>query len=376
MKRLKALFILMSILIVTCSCDLQPTGNKTERNNNKTGLKNISKGDFIVGFSHTLDRGSELAIYKDDGSVEDSIMLKDGINLSTSSYNKNDTFFSSNRSNNHFMINNKTGCIKKFNDKSLSKATEDEGAFFINTSENYVLHDINVGYTDSGLQGELIYWKDDKQKKNQIKLDGEIVSAQVLDNKIYAITSDEENMSIISINPKTNKQEKKASIPNKTVYFTDDKDAFQIFDERTFMLAINDNVNEKEASKILLIDKETLKTKKEVVMENGFIPTKLKRINDEIVAVSYNGKVSFFDENLNKKKSFKFYAGNKEMLLNDIKFGDSNMYVLIKGFDMQKENVLGEITSYDLKSGKKVNTTPLKAKKEWEIARFELLHNE
>ncbi|TDO13779.1 hypothetical protein DFO69_2235, partial [Bacillus subtilis] len=64
------------------------------------------------------------------------------------------------------------------------------------------------------------------------------------------------------------------------------------------MLAINDNVNEKEASKILLIDKETLKTKKEVVMENGFFPTKLKRINDEIVAVSYNGKVSFFDKNL------------------------------------------------------------------------------
>ncbi|MBL4976587.1 hypothetical protein [Bacillus halotolerans] len=183
-------------------------------------------------------------------------------------------------------------------------------------------------------------------------------------------------MSIISINPKTNKQEKKASIPNKTVYFTDDKDAFQTFDKRTFMLAINDNVNEKEASKILLIDKETLKTKKEVIMENGFIPTKLKRITDEIVAVSYNGKVSFFDENLNKKKSFKFYAGNSEMLLNDIKFDDSNMYVLIKGFDMQKENVLGEITSYDLKSGKKVNTTPLKAKKEWEIARFELLHNE
>lgn len=127
-----------------------------------------------------------------------------------------------------------------------------------------MLHDINVGYTDSGLQGELVYWKDDKQKKNQIKLDGEIVSAQVLDNKIYAITSDEENMSIISINPKTNKQEKKASIPNKTVYFTDDKDEFQIFDERTFMLAINDNVNEKEASKILLIDKETLKTKKKL----------------------------------------------------------------------------------------------------------------
>lgn len=94
MKRLKTLFILVSMLIVTCSCDLQPTGNKTERNNNnKTALKNISKGDFIVGFSHTLDRGAELAIYKENGAVQDSVIIKDGINLSVSSYNKDDTFF-------------------------------------------------------------------------------------------------------------------------------------------------------------------------------------------------------------------------------------------------------------------------------------------
>ncbi|MGQ5174978.1 hypothetical protein ACSQ7W_00885 [Bacillus halotolerans] len=84
-------------------------------------------------------------------------------------------------------------------------------------------------------------------------------------------------MSIISINPKTNKQEKKASIPNKTVYFTDDKDAFQTFDKRTFMLAINDNVNEKEASKILLIDKETLKTKKRSYNGEWIHPNKIKK---------------------------------------------------------------------------------------------------
>lgn len=94
MKRLKTLFILASILIVTCSCDLQPTGNKTERSSNhKTELKNITKGDFIVGFSHTLNRGAEFAIYKENGSIQYSILIKDAVNLSTSSYNKDDTFF-------------------------------------------------------------------------------------------------------------------------------------------------------------------------------------------------------------------------------------------------------------------------------------------
>jgi hypothetical protein len=35
-------------------------------------------------------------------------------------------------------------------------------------------------------------------------------------------------MSVISINPETNKQENKASIPNKGIYFMDEKDANDI----------------------------------------------------------------------------------------------------------------------------------------------------
>lgn len=111
-------------------------------------------------------------------------------------------------------------------------------------------------------------------------------------------------------------------------------------------------------------------------MVASFHPERLKILKDEIIAVSYNGKVNIYDKNINKKSSFDFYAGNNDFLLNDVQFDTNKMYVLIKGFDMQKDNVLGEITSYELKSGKKVKTTQLKAKKEWEIARFELLNND
>lgn len=170
------------------------------------------------------------------------------------------------------MIDNKTGKINKINEKSLSKTTEDEGAFFINSSDGYIIHDINVGYTDKGLESELVYWKGNSRKnKKQIKLDGELGSAIVAKNKIYVISSDEESMSILSINPETNKQENKASIPNKGIYFMDEKDAFQALDENTFVLAVNDNVNEKENSKLILIDRETLKVKKKSRWRKGFI---------------------------------------------------------------------------------------------------------
>ncbi|KZE60729.1 hypothetical protein [Bacillus amyloliquefaciens] len=376
MNRLKTLFIFICILIVTTSCGLIPTGNEKEErtSNKKTVLKDIDNAKFIVGFSNTLDRGSEIGVYGEDGTKIDSLELKDGINFTMSSYNKNDTFFSSNRSNNHLMIDNKTGKINKINEKSLSKTTEDEGAFFINSSDGYIIHDINVGYTDKGLESELVYWKGNSRKnKKQIKLDGELGSAIVAKNKIYVISSGEESMSILSINPETKKQENKASIPNKGIYFMDEKDAFQALDENTFVLAVNDNVNEKENSKLILIDRETLKVKKEVEMEKGFHPAKLKILKDSILAVSFDGKMQVFDKKMVKKKSFDFYAGDDNKLMNDVQFNDKEMYVLLKNFDIQRDNKLGDITSYDLKSGKKVKTIPLKAKKEWEIARFEIL---
>ncbi|MCM3105888.1 hypothetical protein ABEW72_14555 [Bacillus velezensis] len=376
MSRLKTLFIFICILIVTTSCGLIPTGNEKEErsSNQKTVLKDIDNAKFIVGFSNTLDRGSEIGVYGEDGIKMDSLELKDGINFTMSSHNKNNTFFLSNRSNNHLMIDNKTGKINKINEKSLSKTTEDEGAFFINSSDGYIIHDINVGYTDKGLESELVYWKGNSRKnKKQIKLDGELGSAIVAKNKIYVISSDEESMSILSINPETNKQENKASIPNKRIYFMDEKDAFQALDENTFVLAVNDNVNEKENSKLILIDRETLKVKKEVEMEKGFHPAKLKILKDSILAVSFAGKLQVFDKKMVKKKSFDFYAGDDIKLMNDVQFNDREMYVLLKNFDIQRDNKLGDITSYDLKSGKKVKTIPLKANKEWEIARFEIL---
>lgn len=46
----------------------------------------------------------------------------------------------------------------------------------------------------------------------------------------------------------------------------------------------------------------------------------------------------------NKKNTAKFYW----------QFNDREMYVLLKNFDIQRDNKLRDITSYDLKSGKKL----------------------
>lgn len=85
------------------------------------------------------------------------------------------------------------------------------------------------------------------------------------------------------------------------------------------------------------------------------------------------GSCRCLNKKMVKKKSFDFYAGDDNKLMNDVQFNDREMYVLLKNFDIQRDNKLGDITSYDLKSGKKLKTIPLKVNKEWEIARFEIL---
>ncbi|MHC6251146.1 hypothetical protein [Bacillus velezensis] len=79
MSRLKTLFIFICILIVTTSsCGLIQTGNEKEErsSNQKTVLKDIDNAKFIVGFSNTLDRGSEIGVYSEDGIKMDSLELK------------------------------------------------------------------------------------------------------------------------------------------------------------------------------------------------------------------------------------------------------------------------------------------------------------
>ncbi|MDA7028178.1 hypothetical protein PJ311_16515 [Bacillus sp. CLL-7-23] len=377
MNRLKTLFVLSSILIVTCSCQQQSVGHQKEKVNTHQDmiLRDIKKGAFIVSFSNMLNSGSEFAVYQEGGAIQDQITLKDHTDLNSSASNQDYTFFASNRSNDHMKINNKTGKLDKINEKSLSKTTEDEGAIFINTSGNYVLHDINIGNTGDGLHGELVYWNSKMKNKKHLIISGEIVSAQIVGQKIYAITNKNDHMSIVLINSKTNKPEIKKRIPNEKIYFLNKKDGFQVLDEQTFMLAVNDQVEQNQKSKILLIDQETLKTKREIKMEKGFFPTKLKRIKDEVVAVSSNGKVTVFDHLFHKKRSFNVFTGNDDYSLEDVKINDHNIYALTKRFKRDKQKLIGNIISYNLKSGKKEKTTPLKANQDWDFARFELLPN-
>ncbi len=148
-------------------------------------LNKINQAKYLVGFSNIKNEGSEFALYNEDGQNLSRKTSKHGINLIMSTQNKYNLYFNSKRSNDFFKINLKSGGIKEFNEKSKSIETENEGSFFKEASDNYVYHDINVGYMDKGYESEFVYWKENSpNKKSHLPLKGMLNSARIIDNKI------------------------------------------------------------------------------------------------------------------------------------------------------------------------------------------------
>lgn len=207
MKYFKLLLLSCAIALVCSACSKK---EEAVDDSSKGELSHMKDSKFAIIYSQAMDRGCEMVNYNDKGKKLSSMTMKDCVGFTSSTQSNHNIYFSSNRSNYHVSLNKKTGKVEPLNTKSLSKSTDDEGAFFINYSNGYVLHDINVGFTENGLVGELVYWNEDDNDKNQVELEGELTTAIFEDKKIYAILSNDESVTMSSINPKTHKEKRKS----------------------------------------------------------------------------------------------------------------------------------------------------------------------
>ncbi|MGW6674640.1 hypothetical protein [Bacillus altitudinis] len=164
MKYFKLFLFACAIALVCSACSKK---EEAVDDSSKGELSHMKDSKFAIIYSQAMDRGCEMVNYNDKGKKLSSMTMKDCVGFTSSTQSNNNIYFSSNRSNYHVSLNKKTGKVEPLNTKSLSKSTDDEGAFFINYSNGYVLHDINVGFTENGLVGELVYWnEDDNDKKS------------------------------------------------------------------------------------------------------------------------------------------------------------------------------------------------------------------
>ncbi|MCY7691609.1 MULTISPECIES: hypothetical protein [Bacillus] len=370
MKYFKLLLLSCAIVLVCSACSKK---EEAVGDSSKGELSHMKDSKFAIIYSQAMDRGCEMVNYNDKGKKLSSMTMKDCVGFTSSTQSNNNIYFSSNRSNYHVSLNKKTGKVEPLNTKSLSKSTDDEGAFFINYSNGYVLHDINVGFTENGLVGELVYWNEDDNDKNQVELEGELTTAIFEDKKIYAILSNDESVTMSSINPKTHK-EKRKKLDVDSVFFPDNNESLKSLNNEELILALNDGVDSKQESMLVVLDKKTLDKKREIVMDKGFTIYKTNVDDDKVTIVSYEGEIKTFNRDLKEISSEKIPLNFKsdDERLEEAKILDDKIYALVRMFERDKNGVIGRIIEYNIES-KESKEISLKSDKDWEMTSMEVI---
>ncbi|MEK5499159.1 hypothetical protein [Bacillus sp. FSL M8-0077] len=370
MKYFKLLLLSCAIALVCSACSKK---EEAVDDSSKGELSHMKDSKFAIIYSQAMDRGCEMVNYNDKGKKLSSMTMKDCVGFTSSTQSNHNIYFSSNRSNYHVSLNKKTGKVEPLNTKSLSKSTDDEGAFFINYSNGYVLHDINVGFTENGLVGELVYWNEDDNDKNQVELEGELTTAIFEDKKIYAILSNDESVTMSSINPKTHK-EKRKKLDVDSVFFPDNNESLKSLNNEELILALNDGVDSKQESMLVVLDKKTLDKKREIVMDKGFTIYKTNVDDDKVTIVSYEGEIKTFNRDLKEISSEKIPLNFKsdDERLEEAKILDDKIYALVRMFERDKNGVIGRIIEYNIES-KESKEISLKSDKDWEMTSMEVI---
>lgn len=371
MKYFKLLLSACAIALICTACSKK---EEVVVDSPKRELSNMKDSKFAIIYSQTMDRGCEMVNYNDKGKKLSSITMKDCVGFTSSTQSNNNIYFSSNRSNYHVALNKKTGKVEPLSTKSLSKSTEDEGAFFINYSNGYILHDINVGYAEDGLVGELVYWKEDDNDKQQVELEGSLTSAIFEDGRIYAVINNNNDSVIVSsIDPKTHKVKRK-EIDIDSVFFPDNNESLNSLNDKELLVAVNDDVDSKKNSMLVILDKKTLVTKRKVVMDDGFTIYKTHVDKDRVTIASYEGEVKTFNRDLKEISSEKIPLNLKseDEHLEEVKILDGKVFGLVKMSNRDKDGIIARIIEYNIES-KDSKEIPLKSDKDWEMTSLEVV---
>lgn len=347
-----------------------------------TELKDIQKADYPVSYSNAMKAGSYIYAYDKKGNEISKIEV-DGQSIMSNAKDGEGYYFSSNRNNNHYVIN-KIGKVQGIN---IPKELQDvnAGAYFIHAEQGYKFYDVNIGLVDEkkGYTSELVYWKDSDKRQESVELKGTIQGAHIIENHIYAFSQTLDKVYISEIDLVTNKKTNEFEIPNENVYFapTAQKVMFQKYKDK-LILALSDNVNQKLPSKIMTINPKTRVVEKETILdEKQFIPVLVQVIEDKVYILNNDEKVKELDENLNIIRTYSLQSDKNTKInredkgISDIQVHGNKVYILYKDMNPKSKTkqLVAEIEGYDLLTGASVDKTTLQLERKWDDITFLVL---
>ncbi|HHT7010082.1 hypothetical protein [Bacillus paranthracis] len=364
-------------IIVICTMFLFVACSKSD-----TELKDIQKVDYLVSYSNAMKAGGYIYAYDKKGNEISKIEV-DGQSIMSNAKDGEGYYFSSNRNNNHYVIN-KIGKVQGIN---IPKELQDvnAGAYFIHAEQGYKFYDVNIGLVDEkkGYTSELVYWKENDKRQESVELKGTIQGAHIIENHIYAFSQTLDKVYISEIDLVTNKKTNEFEIPNENVYFapTPQKVIFQKYKDK-LILALSDNVNQKLSSKLMMINPKTKVVEKETVLDDKqFIPVLVQVYDNKVYVLNHDEKIKELDENLNIIRTYSLQSDKNTKIaredkgISDIQIHGNKLYILYKDMNPKSETkqLVAEIEGYDLLTGGSIEKTTLQLERKWDDITFLVL---
>ncbi|MDA1584924.1 hypothetical protein PDK27_14120 [Bacillus cereus group sp. TH230-1LC] len=364
-------------IIVICTMFLFVACSKSD-----TELKDIQKVDYLVSYSNAMKAGGYIYAYDKKGNEISKIEV-DGQSIMSNAKDGEGYYFSSNRNNNHYVIN-KIGKVQGIN---IPKELQDvnAGAYFIHAEQGYKFYDVNIGLVDEkkGYTSELVYWKENDNRQESVELKGTIQGAHIIENHIYAFSQTLDKVYISEIDLVTNKKTNEFEIPNENVYFapTPQKVIFQKYKDK-LILALSDNVNQKLSSKLMMINPKTKVVEKETVLDDKqFIPVLVQVYDNKVYVLNHDEKIKELDENLNIIRTYSLQSDKNTKIaredkgISDIQVHGNKLYILYKDMNPKSETkqLVAEIEGYDLLTGGSIEKTTLQLERKWDDITFLVL---
>ncbi|MED1304373.1 hypothetical protein BK704_29535 [[Bacillus thuringiensis] serovar konkukian] len=365
------------VIIVICTMFLFVACSKSD-----TELKDIQKVDYLVSYSNAMKAGGYIYAYDKKGNEISKIEV-DGQRIMSNAKGGEGYYFSSNRNNNHYVID-KTGKMQEINRPKQLKDVN-AGAYFIHAEQGYVYYDVNIGLVDEkkGYASELVYWKENDKRQESVELKGTIQGAHIIENHIYAFSQTLDKVYISEIDLITNKKTNEFEIPNENVYFapTAQKIMFQKYKDK-LLFVLSDNVNQKLPPKLIMVNMKTRVVEKETILdEKQFIPVLLQVIDNKVYVLNHDEKMKELDENLNIIGTYSLQSDKNTKInregkgISDIQVHGNKVYILYKDMNPKSKTkqLIAEIEGYDLLTGASIEKTTLKLDEKWDDITFLVL---
>nr|WP_088327550.1 hypothetical protein [Bacillus cereus] len=365
------------VVIVICTMFLFVACSKSD-----TELKDIQKVDYLVSYSNAMKAGGYIYAYDKKGNEISKIEV-DGQSIMSNAKGGEGYYFSSNRNNNHYVID-KTGKMQEINRPKQLKDVN-AGAYFIHAEQGYVYYDVNIGLVDEkkGYTSELVYWKENDKRQESVELKGTIQGAHIIENHIYAFSQTLDKVYISEIDLITNKKTNEFEIPNENVYFapTAQKIMFQKYKDK-LLFVLSDNVNQKLPPKLIMVNMKTRVVEKETILdEKQFIPVLLQVIDNKVYVLNHDEKMKELDENLNIIGTYSLQSDKNTKInregkgISDIQVHGNKVYILYKDMNPKSKTkqLIAEIEGYDLLTGASIEKTTLKLDEKWDDITFFVL---